>query len=523
MHVAARVCAPAPLGRDRHALHATFVRGAVRACVCLALLLPVACGGGNLAEAGGQRLTVEEAAQLILDHSTLPGDSQVVRAVAELWVDYTLLAQRLGDDTSLVSLDVDELVRGALEEEMLARLSDEVIEADTVVGDEELAERFAAEMPGAQATASQILLLFPPGATSRQRDSVRAAADGLRDRIEAGADFATLAERFSADRGSAARGGSMGTFERGQMLAAVDSAVFRLTPGETSEPVATELGYHLLLLERLEVPNLSEAGAEFRQRIQRERVGEAEAAYVALLDSASGLAFADDGLALARALAETTPASLSDRAARRPLLTWAGGAYTARDFLDLIRFSPGGAESVADATGPELEAALRRVARRELLLTEARARDLEPAPARVDSARASARTAVLARAREIGLASTAPAPPAPEAGRDDAAEQEAAADAEQEAAAAEQEVAVAAPEAGPASAAPTASQPTTAGERVEAVLVRVLSGEQQVLPLGPVVLLLRDQGRWRIHETRADDVLMAIEELRSVAAGGGSP
>ena len=518
MHVAARACAPAPLGRGRHALHATFVvldgfrrgqlacglRDAVRACACLALLLPAACGGGNLAEAGGQRLTVEEAAQLIQDHSTIPGDSQVVRAVAELWVDYTLLAQRLEDDTSLVSLDVDELVRGAMEEEMLARLSDEVIVADTVVGDEELAERFAAEMPGAQATASQILLLFPPGATSRQRDSVRAAADGLRDRIEAGADFAALAERFSADRGSAARGGSMGTFERGQMLAAVDSAVFRLTPGETSEPVATELGYHLLLLERLEVPNLAEAGAEFRQRIQRERVGEAEAAYVALLDSASGLAFADDGLTLARALAETTPARLSDRAARRPLLTWAGGAYTVRDFLDLIRFSPGGAEGVADATGPELEAALLRVARRELLLTEARARDLEPTPARVDSARASARAAVLARAREVGLASAAPAP---EAGLEAAAEQEAAV----------------APEVGSASAAPAAPLPATASERVGAVLVRVLSGEQQVLPLGPVVLLLRDQGSWRIHETRTGDVLMAIEELRSVAAGGGSP
>ncbi len=451
------------------------MNASARTRACWALLLSTACGGGNLAEAGGRRLTVDEAAQMILDHSTLPGDSQVVRAVAELWVDYTLLAQRLDDDTSLASLEVDDLVRGALEEEMLARLSEEEVEADTVVGDEELAERFAAEMPGAQATASQILLLFPPGATSRQRDSVRAAAAGLRDRIEAGADFAALAERFSADRGSAARGGSMGTFERGQMLAGVDSAVFRLAPGETSGPVATELGYHLLHLERLEAPNLAEAGAEFRRRIQLERIGEAEAAYIAVLDSASGLAFAPDGPALARALAESAPAGLSDRAARRPLLTWTGGAYTAGDFLDLIRRSPVGfAEGVAGATGPELEAALRRVARRELLLTEARARELEPAQARVDSARNSTRAAVVARAREIGLAAATPLPPA-------------------------------------------------AGERVEAALIRVLSGEQQILPLGPVVVLLRDQGEWRIHQARADDVLRRIEELRSVGAGGGTP
>ena len=157
------------------------------------------------------------------------------------------------------------------------------------------------------------------------------------------------------------------------------------------------------------------------------------------------------------------------------MLTWTGGAYTAGDFLDLIRRSPVGfAEGVAGATGPELEAALRRVARRELLLTEARARELEPAQARVDSARNSTRAAVVARAREIGLAAATPLPPA-------------------------------------------------AGERVEAALIRVLSGEQQILPLGPVVVLLRDQGEWRIHQARADDVLRRIEELRSVGAGGGTP
>lgn len=449
-----------------------------------------------MAEAGGRRLTVDDAAQLILDHSTVPGDSQVVRVVAELWVDYTLLAERLEADTSLASLDVDDLVRQPLEEEMLARLSEEVVQADTVVGDEELAERFAAEMPGAQATASQILLLFPPGATNRQRDSVRAAATGLRDQIAAGADFAVLAERFSADRGSADRGGSMGTFERGEMLAAVDSAVFQLRPGELSEPIATDLGYHVLRLERLEVPNLAEAGAEFRQRIQVERLAEAEAAYVAMLDSTSGLALADDALAVARALAESTPGALSGPAARRPLLTWTDGAYTAGAFLDMIRLSPEGfAEGVAGADSQELEAALRRVARRELLLTEARARALEPTQARADSVREAARAAVLARAREIGLAAP---PPADGAAADTAATN--------------------------ATTLPTnaTTLPTNAEERVESALVRILSGRQEIIPLGAVIMLLRDQSDWRIHETRTSAVLARLEELRSAIAGGGS-
>ncbi|MCY4506113.1 MAG: hypothetical protein OXG35_04020, partial [Acidobacteria bacterium] len=51
--------------------------------------LLAACGPGALADAEGRRLTVDDAARLIAEHSTLPGDSQVVRVVAELWVDYT--------------------------------------------------------------------------------------------------------------------------------------------------------------------------------------------------------------------------------------------------------------------------------------------------------------------------------------------------------------------------------------------------------------------------------------------------
>ena len=471
----------------------------VRAGACLALLLPAAaCGDGNLAEADGRRFAVDAAAQLILDHSTLPGDSQVVQVVAELWVDYTLLARHLEADTSLASLDVDDLVRQPLEDETLARLSEEVVEADTVVGDDELAERFAAEMPGAQATASQILVLFPPGATNRQRDSVRAAAVGLREQIAAGADFAVMAERFSADRGSAARGGSLGTFERGQMLPAVDSAVFGLRPGALSQPVATDLGYHVLRLERLEVPELAEAGAEFRRRIQMERLAEAEAAYIAKLDSTSGLALVDDARAVARALAETTPARLSGRAARRSLVAWSDGHYTAGEFLDLIRISPAGfVESVAGASDEELETVLRSVARRELLLTEARGRSLEPAQARVDSVRTAARATVLARAREIGLAAAVTGNSGTEA---------------------------AAPSPPDSAAAPdSATAPaTTAEERVDSALVRILSGRQEVLPLGAVIMLLRDQGDWRIHQTRIGAVLARLEELRSAIAGGGS-
>ncbi len=447
-------------------------------CLAAALLF-AACGPGPLAEAGGNRLTVEHAARLIADNSTVPGDTQVVRAVAELWVDYTLLAGHLHADTTLGSLDVGLATEQPLDELVLSRLREEVIDADTVVTDEELTERFATEMPGARATAAQILLLFPRSATTRQRDSVLAVAGALRTQIAGGADFATMAARYSGDTGSGRRGGSMGTFGRGEMLAPIDSAVFGLRPGEISDPVETGLGYHLLRLDALDVPELAEIGDEFRRRIQQERSNAAETAYIARLDSISGLSLAEGALEITRALATTTPSLLSTGAARRPLLIWADGSYTAGDFVDLARNSPEGfAEGVLGASDDELETALRRLGQQALLLQEARSLGFTPSQAEADSVSAEVRLAIRGRAEVVGLM---PRGAAADSTADSGA----------------------------------ATVPATVEELVERALIRIVSGEQEIIPLGGVILLLRNQSAWRIDDARIRETAARLEEARS--------
>ena len=445
------------------------------------------CGSGSLADAEGQRLTADDAARLIADHSTVAGDSQVVRFVAELWVDYTLLALHLDADTTLATLDVEPLIEQPRFDLTVNALREEVLDVDTVVSDDELARRFASELPGARATASQILLAFPPAATTRQRDSVLAFARSLKDQLDAGSDFASLAGRFSGDSGSGRRGGSMGTFARGQMLAPIDQAVFSLSPGELSEPVETSLGYHLLQLDSLEVPELSEVRDEFRRRIQLERTGAAEAAYILQLDSLAGLALADGALEVARGVAEASVSRLSSAAARRPLLTWTDGAYTAGDFLALILSSPAGfAASVAGTGDEQLEAALLRLGREELLLAEARARGLEPAETVIDSLAAAARAEIRDRAAAIGLLVRADSSAAPESPLD-------------------------ADDSAGAGASALASGPQAV---VEAAVIRVISGRQETLPLGPVVLLLRTQGDWGVNDKGIGAVLQRLDEMR---------
>lgn len=95
---------------------------------------------------------------------------------------------------------------------------------------------------------------FPtPTPTPEPRDDAAtlALANELRQRLLAGEDFAALAAEYSDDPGSAANGGDLGWFGKGQMVAPFEEAAFSLPIGEISEPVKSDFGYHLIeVLER---------------------------------------------------------------------------------------------------------------------------------------------------------------------------------------------------------------------------------------------------------------------------------
>lgn len=72
----------------------------------------------------------------------------------------------------------------------------------------------------------------------------------LRARAEKGEDFSTLIRQHSEDSNSKARRGEY-VFARGQMLLEIEAAAFSLKPGQLSDVVTTQFGYHVLrLLER---------------------------------------------------------------------------------------------------------------------------------------------------------------------------------------------------------------------------------------------------------------------------------
>ncbi|MDD5252217.1 MAG: peptidylprolyl isomerase [Patescibacteria group bacterium] len=68
-------------------------------------------------------------------------------------------------------------------------------------------------------------------------------------KLKDGGDFAKLAAEYSADPGSAQRGGELGWFGKGVMVAPFEQAAFALKKGETSDLVKTDFGYHIINVE----------------------------------------------------------------------------------------------------------------------------------------------------------------------------------------------------------------------------------------------------------------------------------
>ncbi len=68
----------------------------------------------------------------------------------------------------------------------------------------------------------------------------------LRERVINGEDFATLARSNSDDTGSAIKGGDLGWINPGEVAPAFERAMDRLQPGQMSDPVQTQFGWHLI-------------------------------------------------------------------------------------------------------------------------------------------------------------------------------------------------------------------------------------------------------------------------------------
>jgi hypothetical protein len=108
-----------------------------------------------------------------------------------------------------------------------------------------------------------------PGQKDLTPEEALAKAQDIEKRIKAGEDFAKLATAESDDAGSAPKGGDLGFFRHGQMVPSFDEAAFKLAPGQVSEPVRSQFGYHIIKVEA--VKTFDDVKADLEKRVQAEQ------------------------------------------------------------------------------------------------------------------------------------------------------------------------------------------------------------------------------------------------------------
>lgn len=165
-------------------------------------------------------LYVRRALAAEAETAGLGNDPTVVAAIR-------LAKERILSDARMAQLDLKNTPpNDALDQFSLARYRSNINQYETP----------------AQLSARHILI------KSKTADA-RAKAEKLLSELKRGADFESLAKANSEDA-SASKGGDLGFFPRGRMIAPFEAAVFALAkPGDLSGIVETEVGFHIIKLE----------------------------------------------------------------------------------------------------------------------------------------------------------------------------------------------------------------------------------------------------------------------------------
>lgn len=123
-----------------------------------------------------------------------------------------------------------------------------------------------------QVHARHILIKVAPDATQGDEDKLKKRADDALKRAKKGEDFANLAKEFSED-GSKDKGGDLGFFARGQMVEEFEAAAFATKPGQVSDLVRTQFGYHIIKVEEhkpAKTLSFEEAQDQVEEDVRRE-------------------------------------------------------------------------------------------------------------------------------------------------------------------------------------------------------------------------------------------------------------
>lgn len=91
----------------------------------------------------------------------------------------------------------------------------------------------------------------------------------IKQELDDGADFAELAQEHSTDA-TAANGGDLGYFAKGNMIPEFEDAAYSLAEGEISDPVESEHGYHIIMVT--DIPSFEDKKEAMLQAVKQDKI-----------------------------------------------------------------------------------------------------------------------------------------------------------------------------------------------------------------------------------------------------------
>ncbi len=189
-------------------------------------------------------------------------DEEVTAEIDKIREEYFDTEEQFNEFLTSQNITIEELKEEKKMEMTVNKLRDKLVEAIQVTDDD------------AAVYYSNNINMFETVKASHILVETEEKAKELKAQIDAGKDFAALAKENSMDPGTKDAGGDLGYFRRGDMVEEFETAAFALKPGEVSEIIPTNYGFHIIKVEDKKVETLEEVKEQLKTSLLNQKKSE---------------------------------------------------------------------------------------------------------------------------------------------------------------------------------------------------------------------------------------------------------
>jgi TfoX/Sxy family transcriptional regulator of competence genes len=326
-----------------------------------------------VARAGSQELSVNRLGDLLGNAKIqVPVNRETAAILTDIWTGYQQLAYAAAHGDSLNDKKtIDQALAPLFNMAKLQRFMDSVQKTLKVDTATEAAYNQAA---GGLLAARHILIGYknpsvPPSTV--EKDSLRKRAEMVRGQVTP-TNFADMVKKYSTDPTAGQNQGGLGVFSRGTMIAAFSNATAALKPGEISQPVETQYGFHII--QRLPY---TEAQKDFAAQYTQAATRLADSAFMSQTEAAYNLQVKDNAPASIKTAAKEPAKHHDDKGT---LATFKGGDLSVGEFLGWIEATPPQQQimtRIPQAPDSMLKPFIKQIALQQILLKKADSAHIE--------------------------------------------------------------------------------------------------------------------------------------------------